>query len=169
MDTDSELQELAERLGAIMVARGGTTAIAESCTGGWIAKVVTDIAGSSAWFDRGFVTYTNAAKHELLNVPEATLAEHGAVSAATVEAMVAGALTSSPGTDLAVATSGVAGPGGGTADKPVGLVWFAWARRGHAPVVRCIQFKGDRDSVRRAAVREALKGLIDEAEQPEVA
>lgn len=168
MTTDATLQELAERLGAVTVARGGSITVAESCTGGWLAKIITDIAGSSAWFDRGFVTYTNAAKQELLHVPVTTLDEHGAVSAATVEAMVSGALHAAPNADLAVAISGVAGPGGGTADKPVGLVWFAWARRGHPAVVRCSQFDGDRDHVRRESVRVALEGLIEEAEEPEV-
>lgn len=167
--TDADLQRLAERLGAVLVARGSTVVLAESCTGGWIAKCLTDVPGSSAWFDRGLVTYTNAAKHELLHVPMTTLDEHGAVSAATVEAMVAGALTAAPGGDIAVATSGIAGPGGGTEDKPVGLVWLAWARRGHAPVARCVRLDGDRDQIRRATVRHALEGLIEEAEVPEIA
>lgn len=166
--TDAQLQQLAERLGAVLVARGATVAAAESCTGGWIAKCLTDIPGSSAWFDRGFVTYTNAAKQEMLRVPPATLAEHGAVSAATVEAMATGALTAAPGAGLAVATSGIAGPGGGSSDKPVGLVWLGWARRGHPPVVRCVQLDGDREQIRRATVQRALEGLIDEAEAPEI-
>jgi len=165
MTGDQQLRDLAERLGASLLARGSTFAAAESCTGGWIAKLATDIAGSSAWFERGFVVYSNAAKQELLRVPETTLAEHGAVSAATVEAMVSGALTGSCA-DFAVATSGVAGPGGGTADKPVGLVWFAWARRGQSAVVRCSQLTGERDSVRRESVRIALEGLIEEADRP---
>jgi len=168
MATDAELEELAERLSAVVVARGSRLVLAESCTGGWLAKLVTDIPGSSAWFDRGFVTYTNAAKEELLHVPANTLAEHGAVSAATVEAMVTGALHAAPGADLALAVSGIAGPGGGTNEKPVGLVWFAWVRRGHPAVVRCAQFDGNRDHVRRASVRVALEGMIEEAEEPEV-
>lgn len=166
--TDTELEQLARRLGAVAVARGGRLVLAESCTGGWLAKLVTDIPGSSAWFDRGFVTYTNAAKEEVLHVSANTLAEHGAVSAATVEAMVVGALHAAPGADLALAVSGIAGPSGGSRDKPVGLVWFAWARRGHPAVVRCAQFEGDRDQVRREAVRVALEGMITEAEEPEL-
>jgi len=169
MATDTELRQLAERLGAVLVARGSKVAVAESCTGGWVAKTITDVPGCSGWFDRGVVTYSNAAKQELLGVPDGTLSEHGAVSAATVEAMVTGALTTAPGADLAVAISGVAGPDGGTPTRPVGLVWIAWARRGHPPVARCSQFEGDREVVRRAAVAAALSGLIDEAEQPEVA
>lgn len=168
MTSDSELKALGERLGAVLVARGASLATAESCTGGWIAKVITDIPGSSAWFDCGLVTYSNAAKQRLLRVPEDTIAEHGAVSAATVEAMVTGALTGSEA-GIAVATSGVAGPGGGTADKPVGLVWFGWARRGHVPVARCSQFRGDRESIRRESVRVALEGLVEEADRPEMA
>lgn len=168
MTVEAELDAIAERLGAVLVARGDRVAVAESCTGGWIAKILTDVPGSSAWFDRGFVTYSNAAKQTMLRVPETTLSEYGAVSAATVEAMVTGALTGSEA-KLAVATSGVAGPGGGTVDKPVGLVWFGWARRGHTPVVRCAQLEGDRATIRAESVRIALVGLIEEAERPEIA
>lgn len=157
------LHELAERLGATLLAAGRRLATAESCTGGGIAQRVTDIAGSSEWFDRGFVTYSDAAKEEMLAVPADTLAEHGAVSAATAEAMVAGALRYSEA-DIAVAVTGVAGPGGGTAEKPVGTVWFAWARRGDTPVVRCVAFEGDRAAVRDGSIRVALEGVIDLAE-----
>lgn len=160
---EETLHELAERLGASLLAAGRRLATAESCTGGGVAHRVTDIAGSSEWFDRGFVTYTNAAKQEMLGVSEDTLAEFGAVSAATVEAMVAGALRYSDG-NIAVAVSGIAGPGGGTADKPVGTVWFAWARKGEAPVVRCVNFEGDRAAVRDGSIRVALEGLIELAE-----
>ena len=159
----ADLHELAERLGATLVTKGWRMAAAESCTGGGIAHAVTEIAGSSQWFERGFVTYSNAAKESMLGVSADTLAEFGAVSAATVEAMAVGALKNSQA-DLAVAVSGVAGPGGGTADKPVGLVWIAWARRGEAPTVHCLQLDGDRAAIRDGAVRIALEGLIEQAE-----
>lgn len=160
---EETLHDLSERLGAILVASGRRLATAESCTGGGVAHRVTDIAGSSEWFDRGFVTYTNAAKQEMLGVSEDTLAEFGAVSAATVESMVAGALRNSDG-NIAVAVSGIAGPGGGSAEKPVGTVWFAWARKGEAAVVRCVNFEGDRAAVRDGSIRVALEGLIELAE-----
>lgn len=160
---EETLHDLAERLGATLLAAGRRLATAESCTGGGVAYRVTDIAGSSEWFDRGFVTYTNAAKQEMLGVSADTLAEFGAVSAAAVESMVAGALRNSEA-GIAVSVSGIAGPGGGTAEKPVGTVWFAWARSGEAPVVRCVTFEGDRAAVRDGAIRVALEGLIELAE-----
>lgn len=156
-----DIESLAARLGAELTARGWRLACAESCTGGWLAKCVTDVAGSSGWFDRGFVTYSNEAKMEMLDVSLETLDLHGAVSAATAEAMVSGALRRSRA-ELAVAITGVAGPGGGTEDKPVGLVWLAWAVRGHAASIRCAQLVGDRRSVREQSVRLALEGLLGE-------
>jgi nicotinamide-nucleotide amidase len=150
------IAQLAERL----VARHWMVATAESCTGGGIAAAMTDVAGSSAWFDRGFVTYSNAAKQQMLGVAAQTLARHGAVSAETVAEMAAGALGRSDAR-LSVAVSGVAGPGGGSADKPVGTVWFAWAMRDAQTVVRCEHFAGDRAQVRAAAVDRALDGLLD--------
>lgn len=165
--TEETLEALARRLGAVLAAGDWTMAVAESCTGGGIAKTVTDVAGSSAWFDRGFVTYTNDAKHQMLGVPEETLDTHGAVSSATVEAMVTGALTHSAA-NIAVAVSGVAGPGGGTDEKPVGLVWFAWARRGLPPEAQVKQLAGDRGEVREASVRIALEGIIELAEEAEI-
>jgi nicotinamide-nucleotide amidase len=164
---DETLEALARRLGAVLTAGDWVMAVAESCTGGGVARAVTDVAGSSTWFDRGFVTYTNDAKHQMLGVPEATLDSHGAVSAATVEAMVTGALTRSAA-NIAVAVSGIAGPGGGSADKPVGLVWLAWGRRGFPPEARVKQLAGDRAAVREAAVRIALEGLIEQAEEAEI-
>lgn len=157
---DAELQLLATRLGERLSAAGMQLALAESCTGGWVAKIVTDIVGSSQWFDRGFVTYTNVSKQELLGVPAETLASDGAVSAATVAAMAQGALARSRA-HLSCAISGIAGPGGATPAKPVGLVWFAWAVRDGA--VRTAQqvFAGDREAVRRQAVAHALEGLLD--------
>lgn len=157
------LTELAERLGATLLAGGLRLVTAESCTGGGVAHRVTDIAGSSEWFDRGFVTYSNAAKQEMLDVSADTLAEFGAVSAATVEAMVSGALRKSEA-QIGVAISGVAGPGGGSDDKPVGLVWFAWARRGEHATLRCVNFDGDRKAIRDAAIRVAMEGLIEQVE-----
>jgi len=153
---------LAERLGRILVARRWTAATAESCTGGMIAGAITDVAGSSAWFDRGFVTYSNAAKVEMLGVGAGTLEAHGAVSEATAREMAAGALARS-GADIAVAVTGVAGPSGGSAGKPVGLVCFAWACRGGAIEARSVRFAGDRTAVRAAAVATALEGLISRA------
>ena len=154
------LDPLAVRLGALLHARGLRLATAESCTGGWIAKVVTDIAGSSAWFDRGFVTYSNAAKADLLGVATHTLQTHGAVSELVVLEMAVGALARSQA-QVAVAVSGIAGPDGGSEDKPVGTVWFAWAVPGAPPWARCLQFAGNRGEVRHQAVRVAIEGLLE--------
>jgi nicotinamide-nucleotide amidase len=154
-----ELTTLAETLGARLKGRGWLLATAESCTGGWIAKVVTDIAGSSGWLDRGFVTYSNAAKRDMLDVDPATLAAHGAVSEAVAAAMARGALAQSAA-QIAVAVSGIAGPGGGSADKPVGMVCFGWAL-GDAVDTATQRFTGDRDAVRRQSVAHALRGLIE--------
>jgi nicotinamide-nucleotide amidase len=132
---------------------------AESCTGGWISKVATDIAGSSAWFDRGFVTYSNAAKQAMLGVRAETLDTHGAVSEPVVLEMVAGALGRSQA-QVAVAVSGIAGPGGGSPDKPVGTVWLAWSVPGTPPWSQRLQLTGDREAVRRQAVQAALLGLL---------
>jgi nicotinamide-nucleotide amidase len=161
VSSEDALAAQAARVGAMLQQVGWRLTLAESCTGGWVAKSITDIAGSSAWFERGFVTYSNAAKEQLLGVSPALLAEQGAVSAGVVEAMAQGALEASPA-DLALAISGIAGPDGGTTEKPVGLVWFAIAvRDGHT----CSQshvFQGNRDAVRRAAVAQGL-ALIAEA------
>lgn len=154
------LYELATQVGSALCARKQILAVAESCTGGWIGKSVTDIAGSSGWFDRGFVTYSNVAKTELLGVREATLARHGAVSAEVVTEMVVGALERSRA-DIALAVSGVAGPDGGTADKPVGTVYLAWAPRGGSTRVVRQHFDGDREAVRLATVAAALQGVLD--------
>lgn len=157
---DTKLNALAERAAAVLVAQGLLLASAESCTGGWLAKTATDLVGSSQWFERGFVTYSNEAKQDLLGVSADTLAQHGAVSEATAREMAQGALAHSRA-QVSLAITGIAGPGGATPDKPVGLVWFAWARRGAEPVVRSVRFKGDRDAVRRAAVATAWQGLLD--------
>lgn len=134
-------------------------ATAESCTGGWIAQTITAVPGSSTWFDCAFVTYSNDAKTRLLGVPAVILQCYGAVSKQSVEAMVIGALMHSKA-DCAVAVSGIAGPGGGSPDKPVGTVWLAWQHRGKSPVSRCERFAGDRQTVRWQAVRCALAGLL---------
>jgi len=148
---------LAERL----LARGETLVCAESCTGGWVAKVCTDLPGSSGWFERGFVSYTNLAKQEMLGVSAATLETHGAVSEATVREMVDGALAHSAA-HWALAISGIAGPGGGSADKPVGTVWMAWAGPGGWHRTDVYHFPGDRETVRRQAVAAALQGLLEQ-------
>lgn len=150
---------LAAELGAALAARGATCVTAESCTGGLVAAAITDVAGSSGWFERGFVTYSNEAKVELLGVPAAAIAAHGAVSETVARAMAEGALARTTAT-LAVAITGIAGPGGGSPEKPVGTVCLAWAGRGAATRVVTRRFPGDRRAVRAAATIEALAGLL---------
>ncbi len=152
-------------LGDALRARGWMLATAESCTGGLIAAACTELAGSSDWFERGFVSYSNAAKTELLGVPEALIAAHGAVSAEVACAMAEGALAHSRA-DLAVAVTGIAGPGGATPGKPVGTVWLALARRGAPAQAERLQLGGDRGAVREQTVRHALARLRQEAELP---
>lgn len=154
------LDSLAERLGISLLGRGWKLVTAESCTAGWLPKVVTDIPGSSAWLDRGFITYSNEAKEEMLGVSATTLDRYGAVSAETVQEMVAGALTRSHA-QVAVALSGIAGPSGGTDSKPVGTVWFAWALPSRGIEVQRVQFAGNREEVRHQAVRVALERLVE--------
>lgn len=156
---EGTLKQLAEAVLAACRTKGFTLATAESCTGGMIAASLTDIAGSSEVVDRGFITYSNRAKTELLAVPPALIAAHGAVSGEVAEAMALGALALAP-VDLAVAVTGVAGPGGGSATKPVGLVWFGSGRRGNAIATESYVFPGDRAAVRRAATRRALELLL---------
>lgn len=159
MDTLQPLLiERVERLATALRQRGWRMATAESCTGGLIAASCTGLSGSSDWFDRGFVTYSNAAKTEQLGVPHDLIEAHGAVSEPVARAMATGALGASDAT-LSVAVTGVAGPTGGSLEKPVGTVWFAWTgpRGIHA---ECCRFEGDRDAVRRATVEHALDGLI---------
>lgn len=150
----------AEALLALLRGRGQRVATAESCTGGLIAAALTAVAGSSDVVDRGFVTYSNAAKTELLGVPASLVETHGAVSEAVARAMAEGAVARSPA-ELAVAVTGVAGPGGGTAAKPVGLVWFGLARRGAATLAESRVFPGDRAAVRLATVRHAFALLAN--------
>ena len=152
-----DIEALARQLGLELLQRQWRVGTAESCTGGMVAAAITDIAGSSGWFDEGLVTYANASKERLLQVPASVLECHGAVSQPVVEAMVAGVLAR--GADLALATSGIAGPDGGTADKPVGTVWFAWGSgEGTHSEVHC--FSGDRQAVRRQATIHALQGAL---------
>lgn len=162
MSMDDELLELALSTGKALEARGWILTTAESCTGGWIAEAVTAVSGSSAWFDTGFVTYSNAAKMRLLSVPESTLQQFGAVSTQTVEAMVAGALANSDA-NVAIAVSGVAGPTGGTPDKPVGTVCLAWSWPGQPVFSETCHFNGDRTSIRRQTVIHALSLILYKA------
>ncbi len=157
---DTHLRAQAEQLGARLRAEHDRLVTAESCTGGWIAKTVTDIAGSSDWFDSGMVAYSYEAKQALLGVRPQTLETHGAVSRETVIEMVSGALVNS-GASVAVAVTGIAGPGGGSEGKPVGTVWIGWKRRGGYARAQVFHFAGDRDAVRRQTVAAALGGLQD--------
>jgi nicotinamide-nucleotide amidase len=159
VNRDVDIGGLAVRLGELARERGAVVATAESCTGGLVAGAITAVAGSSAWFDRGFVTYSNAAKTALLGVAPETIERDGAVSEATARAMAAGALARSDAT-LAVAITGIAGPAGGTFAKPVGTVCLAWAARDGAVEATTLQLSGDRDAVRRASVAAALDGLV---------
>jgi nicotinamide-nucleotide amidase len=161
---DSQLKQRAQQAAEYFLAHNKRLATAESCTGGWLAKTITDLPGSSAWFDCGFVTYSNAAKVRDLQVSERTLERHGAVSEATVREMAMGALRVS-GADVAIAITGIAGPDGGTPEKPVGTVWFAIAVRGGATALddlhaRIQHFTGDRDRIRRDSVKFALEWLV---------
>jgi len=153
------MNELAREVGLRLKAAGARLATAESCTGGWIAEVVTSVAGSSAWFDRGFVTYSNEAKQEMLGVQAATLQSHGAVSEHTAREMAGGALTRSAA-HIVVSVTGIAGPGGAVPGKPVGTVCFAWARRGAAVTSETVLLAGDREAVRRQSVVHALQGVL---------
>ena len=156
----NELDKLAAEIGRELLSRGEWLSTAESCTGGWVAQSITAIAGSSGWFDRGFVTYSNAAKMDMLGVTETTLERHGAVSEATARAMAQGALAHSR-TDWAISITGIAGPGGGSPAKPVGTVCFAWAsKEGGCEAQTCV-FSGERAAVREQSVRHVLRGLLE--------
>ena len=165
--TDPELARLAARVGRRLLKAGRRIATAESCTGGWIAKSLTDIAGSSQWLLEGFVTYSNEAKERTLGVARSVLKSQGAVSVGAARAMAAGALRRS-GAQVAVAVTGIAGPGGAVPGKPVGTVWLAWAvqrgRRVHV-VAELRHFRGDRETVRRKTVRAALAGVLNQTER----
>jgi nicotinamide-nucleotide amidase len=158
-------EQVTVELGKLLLSQGLTVTCAESCTGGGIASAITDVPGSSQWFHLGFVTYSNQAKQQLLGVSPDVLRAEGAVSQLVVQQMALGALNASEA-DIAVAVSGVAGPGGGTADKPEGLVWFCWASRcgstdtGKSVECRSFQFSGGRSEVRTTAIKQALEGLV---------
>ena len=154
------MNELARKIATALTARGALLATAESCTGGWAAQALTAIAGSSNWYERGFVTYSNAAKEEMLGVQRQTLERHGAVSEETAREMALGALGHS-GAGVALAITGIAGPGGGGREKPVGMVCFAWAAKGGVPRSETRHFAGDREAVRRQAVERALAGVLE--------
>ena len=156
--TDAALLTLAQDIASEFSRRGASLVTAESCSGGWIAKTLTDIAGSSNWFECGVVAYSYEAKEALLGVRPETLEEHGAVSRETAIEMVSGALARY-GATVAVAVTGIAGPGGGTADKPVGTVWISWKRRGGYAQAELFHFDGDREAVRRQTVAAALRGI----------
>jgi nicotinamide-nucleotide amidase len=156
---EEEIASCTVQVAAALQARGWLLACAESCTGGWISKCCTDLAGSSAWFDRSYVAYSYPAKSEMLGVTEQRLLQFGAVSAEIAADLAEGARACS-GVQAALAVTGVAGPGGGTETKPVGTVWFAWALQGYAIETQKQWFSGDRDAVRRQTVLHALRGLL---------
>ena len=158
---DEQLSILAEQLGIYLLNNNQILTTAESCTGGWIAKVITDIPGSSGWFDRGFITYSNQAKQQMLGVQADTLSRYGAVSAATVYEMVTGALLHSEAC-CAVAVTGIAGPEGGSLEKPVGTVFFAWQTQGMEVRIMKKQFTGNRQQIRTLAVKTAMEGCSQE-------
>ncbi|TNF01433.1 MAG: nicotinamide-nucleotide amidohydrolase family protein [Gammaproteobacteria bacterium] len=158
MDTSTRM--LAQQLGELLLSKNATVTCAESCTGGGIASAITDIPGSSSWFRLGVVTYANITKQSMLNVSAATLAREGAVSEDVVIEMARGALVKADA-DISVAVSGIAGPDGGSEAKPVGTVWFCWARADGETSTACQHFEGDRQQVRLGAVKAALTGLID--------
>jgi nicotinamide-nucleotide amidase len=158
--SDAELVELARELGDKLLARGWMLATAESCTGGWVGELVTSLAGSSHWYERGFITYANAAKIEMLDVSPELLDACGAVSEETAAAMAAGALAHSHA-QAALAISGIAGPGGGTPQKPVGLVCYGWALADGTLMSSTCRLDGDREEIRSRAVAAALRGLIE--------
>lgn len=155
---EQDLITLGERIGEKLMQKGWLLTTAESCTGGWVAQVMTSIAGSSTWFERGFVTYSNLSKQEMLGVGAQTLDENGAVSEQTVKEMADGALRHSQA-QMSIAISGIAGPGGGSLDKPVGTVWLAWGREGEI-VAEKYHFLGDRKAVRLQAAHHALLGVL---------
>lgn len=164
-DFDARAGELVRRIGAALAAKSARIATAESCTGGWVAKALTDQPGSSAWFGYGFIAYANDAKEFLLGVSPETIDRHGAVSEDVAEQMATGARIASAA-EIAVAVTGIAGPGGGTADKPVGTVCFAWAGPGVQLISTRRRFEGDRDAIRRQAVVAALEGVLVQLTAP---
>lgn len=158
--SDEELYQLAEQAGSLLKAKGWMMTAAESCTGGWTAERMTAVPGSSSWFDRGFITYSNQAKQEMLGVTAATLEQFGAVSEDTAREMAVGALKHSRA-QAAIGISGIAGPGGGTPKKPVGTVCIGWATQDSDPLSTTCRLSGDREEIRSRAVAAALRGLIE--------
>ena len=158
--SDKAIYARCNQLAAVLRKRNIKLATAESCSGGWIAKACTDLPGSSAWFVASFVTYSNAAKKTMLGIDESLLQQHGAVSRAVVAEMLKQTLLKIPAADIVIAVSGIAGPDGGTADKPVGTVWIGWQLRDYPSQIQCFNFDGDRDAIRRATVSEALQGAL---------
>jgi len=158
--TDEQLIEIAEQVGAFLKASKLLLVTAESCTGGWVGQVITSVSGSSHWYDSGFITYSNASKRNVLGVSTDILSRFGAVSEQTARAMAEGALGST-NSRVSLAITGIAGPGGGSQEKPVGLVWFAWAGSRRQSRTESCQFSGDRQSVRRQAVAFALRGMLE--------
>ncbi|MEQ1543810.1 CinA family protein [Methyloglobulus sp.] len=156
---DNELFELAERLGQSLKAKGHKIATAESCTGGWIAQAITEVPGSSAWFDRGFVTYSNNAKIQMLDVNPQALVEYGAVSAEVAQQMAVGALANSEA-DWAIAVTGIAGPDGGSEEKPVGTVYIAWQSKTGISKVKKLQLSGNRQHIREQTVIKSIEGVL---------
>lgn len=159
-------QRLASRVGEALKQRGFMLVTAESCTGGWVSKVVTSVSGSSTWFDRGFITYSDISKQDMLGVKAETLQRHGSVSEEVVLEMAAGALQHSAG-QASIAISGIAGPDGGSPAKPVGTVCLAWALAGHESRSRATHFAGDREMIRQQAVMAAMQGVLDTLQQAE--
>ena len=157
------MDDLAKEVGEALKSKKQLLVTAESCTGGWVSQAVTAVAGSSDWFERGFVTYSNAAKEELLGVEKSTLKKNGAVSEQTAGEMAEGALRNSKGT-VSLSITGVAGPAGGTAEKPVGMVCFGWARKGGPARTETRRFRGGREAVRRQSVIRALQGVLQAVE-----
>jgi nicotinamide-nucleotide amidase len=157
---ENDLFILAERLGLGLKTRGYRIATAESCTGGWIAQALTEVPGSSAWFDRGFVTYSNLSKTQMLGVDQQTLAKYGAVSLPVAQQMLAGVLVNSE-TEIAIAVTGIAGPDGGTMEKPVGTVYVGWQFKNDLPEVEKLQLSGDRHQIRKETVKKAILGVLE--------
>jgi nicotinamide-nucleotide amidase len=165
MATDAQIVDLVAQVATVLRAKSARLAVAESCTGGWIAKALTDLPGSSEWFGYGAVTYSDEAKRDLLDVAEESLAAHGAVSQEVAEQMATGARLVSAA-EIAVAVTGIAGPDGGSAEKPVGTVWFAWAGPGVHLASERRRFTGDREAIRRQAVQAALEGVLRQLTTP---
>ena len=162
--TKYSMNQLSQELGMQLLKYNWVCAVAESCTGGGVAAAITEISGSSSWFDRGFVTYSNLSKQEMLDVPEQVITTYGVVSEQTVCAMAKGALHAS-NAQLSVAVSGIAGPGGGSVEKPVGTVWLAWSHVKGATKSQCYYFSGNRKEIRKQCIRAAIEGLIRFCEQ----